>query len=94
MTLPWDLLVAAALLVVNRVVPGRHLGRLGVYVGLQVVDLAALLWFLVHGVDGLSGFRVAGWAISGLFAMHLVTNASRRSVARRDDRPPWLPPRD
>ena len=76
--IPADLLVAAALLLANRFVAPALLRKAWVYFGLQIVDVGAVAWFVLRGVAGLEHMRVPGLVIAGLFAMHLVVNASRR----------------
>lgn len=88
--IPFDLLAAAALLLANRFVAPALLRKAPIYYTLQVVDVAAVVWFAMRGVAGLEHMRVPGFVIAGLFAMHVVVNASRRGRAlAADPRPPW-----
>lgn len=90
---PLDLLAAAALLLANRFVAPALLRKPLVYYSLQAVDVGAVAWFALRGVAGLEHMLVPGLVIAGLFAMHIVVNASRRGRAlAADPRPPWRRP--
>lgn len=80
------LLGAFALLAVNRLLlmmPGWE-RRTAVFWLLQLVNLAAACFMIVHGVPELRGLAIyANWVIALLFMFHIVQNNSRWSAARK-----------
>jgi hypothetical protein len=79
--LPLDIIVAAGLLLLNRVVPRAKLAEVPIYVAIQLVNLSAIGWFAVKGVHGLGHLPLVGWIVAGPFFLHVVMNASQRSRA-------------
>lgn len=80
------LLGAFALMALNRgllMLPGWD-RRPVLFWAVQVANLAACVFMIVHGVPELQGLaRYANWVIGLLFAWHIVQNNTRWSAARR-----------
>lgn len=83
----WILLGAVGLMAVNRLLlqlPGWHQRR-ALFWLVQVVNLAAAVFMIVHGVPELQGLaRYANWVIALLFMFHIVQNNGRYTKARRE----------
>lgn len=80
------LLGAVGVMAANRLVlmlPGWHERRL-LFWGIQLLNLAAACFMIVHGVPELRGLaRYANWVIALLFMLHIVQNNSRYTAARK-----------
>lgn len=83
----WILLGSVGMLAINRLIlqlPGWHQRR-ALFWSIQVVNLAAACFMIVHGVPELQGLaRYANWVIALLFMFHIVQNNTRYTKARRE----------
>ncbi|MFN7143537.1 MAG: hypothetical protein ACK4YP_07175 [Myxococcota bacterium] len=79
---PWEVLVLAALLAVNRLLVPMTYTRPAAFWAIQAVDVALAVLVAVYGVPGLEAFRSVGWLIAGLLVFHVLQNIALRSQAR------------
>ncbi len=80
------LLGAVGALALNRAIlalPGWHRRRV-LFWSIQLLNLAAACFMIVHGVPELQGLAFyANWVIAMLFMLHIVQNNSRYVAARK-----------
>lgn len=80
-TFPWEVLVLAALLAVNRLVVPMTFTRPAAFWAIQAVDVVLAVLVAVFGIPGLEAYRSVGWLIAGLLAFHVLQNIALRSQA-------------
>jgi hypothetical protein len=78
MNYPWQVIVLAALLLGNRVSIRVSVDRPWVFWGVEVLNLAAMGWVGILGLDGMENFPVANWLVVALLGFHMVQNYSLR----------------
>ncbi len=82
-TFPWEVLVLAAVLAVNRLAVPSTFFRPAAFWAIQAVNVVLALVAAVYGVPGLTAYPSVGWLVAGLLAFHVFQNAALRSQALR-----------
>lgn len=76
-------MVAAGIVVLNRILSPRFVRLTLVFHAMQLVNLGAAAWFALRGFDGLPAFPIAGWAVAVLYLLHFGRNLAARRAALR-----------
>lgn len=76
---PWEVVVLAVVLALNRLVVPGAVRRPPVFWGVQALNAALALGVVIFGVPGLEGYPAVSWLIAGLLAFHIVQNLTLRS---------------
>lgn len=77
-----DLVVAACIVLVNRMLAPRVLRFAIAFWAIQALNIAGAAWFAIRGFDGLAHYPIAGWAVAVLYMLHFGRNLmARRAIA-------------
>jgi len=82
MGVPWEVVVLAAVLVLNRFAARAVLQRPILYWGVQVINAVLAALVAVFGLPGLPAVPAVRWLVSGLLVFHIVQNLAYRSQVR------------
>ncbi len=82
MDVPWEVVVLAAVLGLNRLVARVVVDRPVLYWGVQALNATLAGLVAVYGLPALSGFPAVSWLVSGLLLFHSVQNLAHRSQLR------------
>lgn len=83
---PWEVLVLALVLAINRLGTPMTYTRPVVFWGIQAANVALAVPAVLVGVPGMEAFPAVGWLIAGLLAFHVLQNLSLRSAALTQQR--------
>jgi len=78
---PWDVLVLAVVLAVNRLATPRTYFHPTAFWAIQAVNAVLALAVGIWGLPGLGAFPSVGWLIGGVLAFHGLQNVALRTQA-------------
>lgn len=79
---PWDLMVVAGWMLVNRVTVRKTIPRPALYWGIQAGNVLAAAWLAIFGLRGLEDFPVSGYMLAVAMLLHVVRNEVVRRTLR------------
>jgi hypothetical protein len=77
---PWEVVVLAVVLAVNRLIVPATYTRAAAFWALQVMNLSLAVVVVMVGLPGLANYPVVNWMIAGLLAFHAFQNIALRRV--------------
>jgi hypothetical protein len=80
-TFPWDILVLAAVLAVNRLAVPGSLFKPGLFWAIQAMNIGLAAYVALVGLPGVAGFPSVGWIVAALLTFHTFQNLTVRSAA-------------